>query len=59
LQLSRAEELVEKQAGTVVARDQARAQDQQAEGAVMADEANLATTSARTRDPHCQGALKP
>jgi membrane fusion protein, multidrug efflux system len=44
LQLSRAEELVEKQAGTVVARDQARAQDQQAEGAVMADEANLATT---------------
>jgi membrane fusion protein (multidrug efflux system) len=43
LQLSRAEELVEKQAGTVVARDQARAQDQQAQGAVMADEANLAT----------------
>ncbi len=43
LQLSRAEDLVEKQAGTVVARDQARAQDQQAEGAVMADEANLAT----------------
>jgi membrane fusion protein, multidrug efflux system len=43
LQLSRAEELVEKQAGTVAARDQARAQDQQAEGAVMADEANLAT----------------
>jgi len=43
LQLSRAEELVEKQAGTIVARDQARAQDQQAEGAVMADEANLAT----------------
>jgi membrane fusion protein, multidrug efflux system len=43
LQLSRAEELVQKEAGTVVARDQARAQDQQAEGAVMADEANLAT----------------
>jgi len=43
LQLSRAEELVEKQAGTIVARDQARAQDQQAEGAVIADEANLAT----------------
>src|ERR1700745_1487666 len=43
LQLSRAEELVEKQAGTVVARDQARAQDQQAHGAVMADDANLAT----------------
>jgi membrane fusion protein (multidrug efflux system) len=43
LQLVRAEELVEKQAGTVVARDQARAMDQQAEGAVMADEANLTT----------------
>jgi membrane fusion protein, multidrug efflux system len=43
LQLTRAEELLEKQAGTVVARDQARAQDQQAHGAVMADEANLAT----------------
>src|SRR5246127_610553 len=43
LQWSRAEELVQKEAGTVVARDQARAQDQQAEGAVMADEANLAT----------------
>jgi membrane fusion protein, multidrug efflux system len=43
LQLNRAEELVQKEAGTVVARDQARAQDQQAEGAVMADEANLAT----------------
>ena len=43
LQLSRAEDLVQKEAGTLVARDQARAQDQQAEGAVMADEANLAT----------------
>src|SRR5246500_2220934 len=30
LQLSRAEELVQKEAGTLVARDQARAQDQQA-----------------------------
>jgi membrane fusion protein, multidrug efflux system len=43
LQLSRAEELVQKEAGTVAARDQAHAQDQQAEGAVMSDEANLAT----------------
>jgi membrane fusion protein (multidrug efflux system) len=43
LQLARAEELLEKQAGTAVARDQARAQDQQAHGAVMADEAILAT----------------
>src|ERR1700726_2090279 len=43
LQLGRAEELVEKQVGTVVARDQARAQDQQADAALLADEANLAT----------------
>ena len=43
LQLARAEELMEKQAGTVAARDQARAVDQQAQGAVMADEANLTT----------------
>jgi membrane fusion protein (multidrug efflux system) len=43
LQLARAEDLVEKQAGTVVARDQARASDQQAEGAVISDEANLST----------------
>jgi membrane fusion protein, multidrug efflux system len=43
LQLARAEDLVEKQVGTVVARDQAKAADQQAEGAVMADEANLTT----------------
>jgi membrane fusion protein, multidrug efflux system len=43
IQLQRAEELVAKQAGTVVARDQARASDQQAEGAIMQDEANLKT----------------
>jgi membrane fusion protein (multidrug efflux system) len=43
LQLARAQELMEKQAGTVAARDQASAMDQQAQGAVMADEANLAT----------------
>src|ERR1700751_1361670 len=36
IQLARAEELAQKQAGTVVARDQARAQDQEAQGAVMA-----------------------
>jgi len=41
--LGRAEELVEKQVGTLVARDQARAQDQQADAAVLSDEANLAT----------------
>jgi membrane fusion protein (multidrug efflux system) len=43
LQLMRAQELMEKQAGTVAARDQASAMDQQAQGAVMADEANLST----------------
>ena len=40
-QLARAEELAERQAGTLVARDQARAQERQAQGAVMTDEANL------------------
>jgi membrane fusion protein, multidrug efflux system len=43
VQLARAEELAEKQAGSLAARDQARAQDQQARGAVMTDEANLTT----------------
>jgi len=43
VQLQRAEELLAKSAGTVVARDQARAADQQAAGAIMADEANLQT----------------
>jgi membrane fusion protein (multidrug efflux system) len=43
LQLQRAEELVARQAGTVVARDQARAADQQAEGATLTDEATLQT----------------
>jgi membrane fusion protein (multidrug efflux system) len=43
LQLQRAEELLAKTAGTVVARDQALAADQQAKGAVMTDEATLQT----------------
>jgi membrane fusion protein, multidrug efflux system len=43
VQLQRAEELLAKNAGTVVARDQARAADQQAAGAIMTDEANLQT----------------
>src|SRR6185295_4575420 len=43
IQLQRAEELLTKNAGTVVARDQALAQDKQAAGAVMTDEANLST----------------
>jgi membrane fusion protein, multidrug efflux system len=43
LQLQRAQDLVDKNAGTVVARDQAQAADQQAQGAVLSDEANLNT----------------
>ncbi len=43
LQLQRAEDLLAKQAGTAVARDQAVAADQQAKGAIMTDEANLQT----------------
>jgi membrane fusion protein, multidrug efflux system len=42
LQLERADELVQRQVGTVVARDQARAVDQQTEGSIVTDEANLA-----------------
>jgi len=43
IQLQRAQDLLDKQAGTVVARDQARAADDQAKGAIMADDANLTT----------------
>jgi membrane fusion protein, multidrug efflux system len=43
VQLQRAEDLLAKNAGTAVARDQAKAADQQAQGAIMTDEANLAT----------------
>jgi membrane fusion protein, multidrug efflux system len=43
IQLQRAQDLVDKNAGTVVARDQAKAADQQAAGAIMTDEASLAT----------------
>jgi len=45
IQLQRAEDLLAKNAGTAVARDQAKASDQQAEGAIMSDEANLATAN--------------
>jgi membrane fusion protein (multidrug efflux system) len=41
--LQRAQDLVQRQAGTEVARDQAQAADDQAKGAMMQDEANLAT----------------
>jgi membrane fusion protein, multidrug efflux system len=43
IQLQRAQDLLDKQAGTVVARDQAKAADDQASGAIMQDEANLTT----------------
>jgi membrane fusion protein (multidrug efflux system) len=43
VQLQRAEELLTKNAGTAVARDQAVAADQQAKGSILIDEANLAT----------------
>jgi membrane fusion protein, multidrug efflux system len=41
IQLQRAEELLAKQAGTAVARDQALAADQQAQGQILSDQANL------------------
>jgi membrane fusion protein, multidrug efflux system len=43
VQLQRAEDLLAKQSGTQVARDQAFAADQSAEGALLIDEANLKT----------------
>jgi membrane fusion protein (multidrug efflux system) len=43
VQLQRAQELLDKNSGTVVARDQALAADQQAKGQLMGDQANLAT----------------
>ena len=45
IQLGRAEELLAKLAGTAVARDQALAADQQAQGAILADQANLDTAN--------------
>ncbi len=43
IQLQRAQELMTRQAGTVVARDQALAADQQAQGQILTDQANLDT----------------
>jgi membrane fusion protein (multidrug efflux system) len=43
VQLQRAETLLKTNAGTAVARDQAQAADQQADGQIMTDEANLST----------------
>jgi membrane fusion protein (multidrug efflux system) len=45
IQLQRAQELMTRQAGTVVARDQALAADQQAKGQILTDEANLDTAN--------------
>ena len=45
IQLKRAQELLEKNAGTAVARDQALAADQQAQGQILADQANLDTAN--------------
>src|SRR5262249_37352144 len=42
-QLQRAQDLVDKNAGTVVARDQQKAADDQAAGQIMSDDASLAT----------------
>jgi membrane fusion protein (multidrug efflux system) len=43
IQLSRAQELLTRQAGTAVTRDQALASDQQAAGQILTDQANLET----------------
>ncbi len=43
IQLQRAQELLTRQAGTAVTRDQALASDQQAQGQILSDEANLQT----------------
>jgi membrane fusion protein (multidrug efflux system) len=43
IQLSRAQELLNRQAGTAVTRDQALAADQQSAGQILTDQANLAT----------------
>jgi membrane fusion protein, multidrug efflux system len=45
IQLQRAQDLLAKNAGTAVARDQALAADGQAKGAMMQDEANLSTAN--------------
>jgi membrane fusion protein (multidrug efflux system) len=45
IQLQRAQDLLEKNAGTAVARDQALAADQQAEGQILSDQANLDTAN--------------
>jgi membrane fusion protein (multidrug efflux system) len=45
IQLKRAQELLDKNAGTAVARDQALAADQQAQGQILADQANLDTAN--------------
>jgi membrane fusion protein (multidrug efflux system) len=45
IQLQRAQDLLDKNAGTAVARDQALAADQQAQGQILSDQANLDTAN--------------
>jgi membrane fusion protein (multidrug efflux system) len=45
IQLQRAQELLTRQAGTAVTRDQALAADQQAQGQILSDQANLDTAN--------------
>jgi membrane fusion protein (multidrug efflux system) len=45
IQLKRAQDLLDKNAGTAVARDQALAADQQADAAILSDQANLDTAN--------------
>src|SRR5579864_8822975 len=45
IQLQRAQDLLDKNAGTVVARDQAKAADEEAKGSMMQDEAGLSTAN--------------
>ena len=45
IQLQRAQDLLDKNAGTAVARDQALAADQQAQGAILSDQASLDTAN--------------
>jgi membrane fusion protein (multidrug efflux system) len=49
IDLQRAQELMDKGAGTVVTRDKARASDQQAQGTTLIDQANLATANINLR----------
>jgi multidrug efflux pump subunit AcrA (membrane-fusion protein) len=51
IQLKRAQELLDRNSGTAVARDQALAADQQADGQMMGDQANPATATLSVLNP--------